>query len=68
MGSCQYCAIGELLRVGVRTWFGGSHSYISSLVPVKLLPDLREWLHYFHFIWQVKKICSSSRAQEVGTG
>lgn len=69
MGSSQYCGIGELLRVGVRTRFGGSHSYISSLVPVKLLPDLREQpYYYFHFVCRVNKICSSSWAQEVGMG
>lgn len=68
MGSSQYCGIGELLRVGVRTRFGGSHSYISSLVPVKLLTDLREWPHYFNFVYRVNKICSFSKAQEVGMG
>lgn len=68
VGTSQYCGIGELLRVWVRTRFGGSHSYISSLVPVKLLLDFREWPHYFHFVCRVNKICSSSRAQEVGMG
>lgn len=44
-GGPQCCAIGKLLRIGMRTSFGGSPRHISSWVPMKL----RELPPYFHF-------------------